>query len=65
MIDDYTRKANLHRPNTAAGIAAAVRHLSSNGYSSRDIAGSLGLDHVAVERLLQTDFHESTLRTQS
>jgi hypothetical protein len=57
---DHQRRANLHKPTDAAGIAAEIRRLSANNYSARDIAGCLGLDPVAVERLLQHDFHQRT-----
>jgi hypothetical protein len=63
---EYQRRAMEHRPTDAAGIAAEIRRLSLNGYSTRDIAGALKLDPIAVERRLQNDFHhESTLRTST
>jgi hypothetical protein len=59
MIDDYTRRANQHRPTDADSITAEVRRLHANGYSARDIAGSLHLDFAAVTQMLRTSSPDS------
>ena len=56
---EYEARRLAHRPTDAAGIAREVKRLSASGYSSRDIAGCLGLDRIAVERMLQADFHRA------
>ena len=56
--DCYLR-ANQQKPGHADGIAAEAKRLTDNHYSTSDIARCLQLDRIAIERMLQTNFHHS------
>jgi hypothetical protein len=45
--------ATMHRPNDAAGLAAAARELASQGLKAHDIAASLRIGVAAVEQALR------------
>ena len=50
---DWRQAAVMHRPTSAAGIAAAARDLAASGLLPRDIGNTLGITEQAVYQLLR------------
>jgi len=50
--DEYSRRANLHRPQTLAENRAAAMELLRSGLSDGDVAHILGASVEQVRRLI-------------
>lgn len=52
MTDDYTKRAQAHRPADVATFQREAQSLASFGLKAADVASALGITPFAAEQLL-------------